>query len=116
MVDNTVISDAHARVIKLLEACGLCLQEEVDFPPFRIDIYLPDYHVCIEVDGPHHSERANRLRDRELKSIYRLPTFRINVSDIDSLEWLGPLIDLLGRAVVTKDARWGRCEMKTPWL
>lgn len=116
MTDNTVISDAHFRVIKLLETRGLCLQEEIDFPPFRVDIYLPDYHVCVEVDGPHHSERANRLRDRELESVYHMPTFRVNVSDIDDLEWLKPLLLFLSRAVITKDARWGQCEMRTPWL
>ena len=115
-MDNTVISDAHSRVIKLLEARGLCLQEEIDFPPFRIDLYLPDYHVCIEVDGPYHSERANRLRDRELENVYHMPTFRINVRDIDGLGWLVPLTLLLGRAAVTKDARWKQCELRTPWL
>ena len=116
MTDNTVISDAHARVIRLLEARGLCVQEEIDFPPFRVDIYLPDHHACVEVDGPHHGARADHRRDAELLRVYALPTFRIEVDEIDGLAWLGALNDFLAVVEATKDERWDAVSMKVPWL
>ena len=112
MIDNTVISDAHSRVIKLLEARGLCLQEEIDFPPFRVDIYLPDYHACIEVDGPHHGTRADNIRDETLLREYSLPTLRIRSGDID----LAALKEFLELTEATFEERWEHCEMRTPWL
>ncbi|KKM33142.1 hypothetical protein LCGC14_1565530, partial [marine sediment metagenome] len=44
--------DAHLAVIRELERHGLGLLEEVEFPPYRADIYLPAYHVLSRSMAP----------------------------------------------------------------
>ena len=117
MTDNTFISDAHAKVIKILEKKGVELMEEVDFPPYRVDIYVPDCHAAIEVDGPQHSVREQTTRDTRLLFDYKLPVYHIRVDDIPTpILWLQALQFFLKKNVVDKDKRWEFCAPKTPWL
>jgi hypothetical protein len=113
----TYMTDAHTAVIKALERRGLGLMYEVDFPPYRVDIYLPDFHVAVEVDGPRHTDRVDRKRDHELGEEYRLRIFHISAADayMPSM-WLAPLGCFLSDARESKDERWGACEIRTPWL
>lgn len=74
-----VLSDAHRRVIRLLETWGVEIMEETAFPPYIVDVYLQDYHAAVEVDGPHHRNRCkqDKRRDTLLLDRYSLPTFRV---------------------------------------
>ena len=118
----TYMTDAHKAVIKQLERWGLGVMEEVDFPPFRADCYLPDYHCVVEVDGPQHSEKADNKRDRELCDVYGLFVFHISSKDVNKLSelnwnmWKEKLRLFLIRAKIDKNERWESCKMKTPWL
>lgn len=53
------------------------LSEDEEFPPYRVDLYLPDYHAVIEVDGPSHNRKKDSVRDAWLEQRYYLPTLRI---------------------------------------
>jgi very-short-patch-repair endonuclease len=113
----TVLTDAHLAVIKELERRGVGLMEEVEFPPYRVDCYLPAYHAAIEVDGAQHSARADRKRDRELNAEYSLYVFHVSADNAKTPDkWLESLAAFLGYAQPTRDERWEACEMKTPWL
>ncbi|KKL74377.1 hypothetical protein LCGC14_2065500 [marine sediment metagenome] len=113
----TYMTDAHKAVIKQLEKWGLGVMEEVDFPPFRADCYLPDYHVVVEVDGPQHSEKADNKRDRELCDVYGLFVFHISSKDASkSSEWKEEIKSFLRFALESKSGRWEQHKMKTPWL
>ena len=113
----TVLSAAHKKVIKQLEKWGIQLMEEVDFPPYRADIYIPDVHVVVEVDGPHHSKKANEKRDTELLEQYLLHTFRIKTKDVKHFErWAPELFTFLNEYVWTAAERKEECKPRTPWL
>ena len=113
----TILTDAHLAVIKELERHGMGLLEEVEFPPYRADIYLPAYHVLVEVDGAQHNMRADRKRDRELNAEYSLFIFHIAADDAKAPDrWLESLSLFLDYVQPTRDERWANCEMRTPWL
>ena len=113
----TILTDAHQAVIKELERHGVLLKEEEDFPPYRVDIYVPGYHVAIEIDGAQHSAKADIERDEELNTKYYLPVFHIAAEDAAKpARWLGALSVWLAEASKTGEERWAQCEMKTPWL
>ncbi len=113
----TILTDAHLAVIRELERHGMGLLEEVEFPPYRADIYLPAYHVLVEVDGAQHNMRADRKRDRELNAEYSLYVFHVAAADAKApTKWLESLSLFLDYVQPTRDERWAACEMKTPWL
>jgi len=113
----TVPTDAHLAVIRELERHGLGLIEEVEFPPYRADIFLPAFHALVEIDGAQHSKQADRKRDRELNAIYSLYVYHIAADDAEKPDkWLEPLAVFLNYVRPTRDERWAECEMKTPWL
>lgn len=47
---------------------GIKIIPQYWFDGYRIDIYLPDYLVGIEVDGPHHVEKERIIKDAKRKS------------------------------------------------
>ena len=53
----------HQHILSLLEQLGYSAIAEVEFPPNRVDCYLPDYHLAIEVDGPDHNPISDQRRD-----------------------------------------------------
>jgi very-short-patch-repair endonuclease len=53
------------------------ISENDEFPPYRLDLYLPDYHAAIEVDGPSHSRKKDGVRDTWMLERYFVPTLRI---------------------------------------
>lgn len=44
---------------------------------YWLDIYLPDYHAAIEVDGPQHSRRRDRRRDGRVWASW-VPVMRVS--------------------------------------
>lgn len=113
----TVMSDAHVEIVRQLERRGVALQEECDFPPYRVDTYLVDCHAALEVDGPRHGVKADRERDAYLECVYGLPTFRLRVNEIKLVdEWWPRLMSFILELCETADERRERVEMKTPWL
>ena len=113
----TYMTDVHVAVAEQLERRGLGIMVEVEFPPYRADIYLPDYHAVVEVDGPRHSERADRKRDRELNRAYGLYTFHVRAENANKPDkWMPWLTAFLVSIRGSKDERYEKCRMKTPWL
>ena len=53
------------------------ISENDEFPPYTLDLYLPDYHAAIEVDGPSHNRKRDKARDTWMLERYFVPTMRI---------------------------------------
>ena len=112
----TYMTDAHVAVVKALERVGLGLQVEVEFPPYRVDIYLPDYHLVVEVDGPvGHSGRENDRRDKALWRAYGLRTLRVhhNIKTEQLVAEVRRTIKEWGHDAATRKEK---AEMAAPWL
>ena len=77
----THLTDIHKRVSKRIERLGISVRDEVPFPPYTVDIYLDEYHAVVEIDGPHHNETKDDLRDQRLWEEYRLYTLRIDIGE-----------------------------------
>lgn len=58
----------------------LAYQSEVNFRPYWVDIYLSEFHLAIEVDGPSHSRKKDELRDKNLWANYNLPVLRLELN------------------------------------
>ena len=119
MIMTTVVSDFHAFVIKWLENNGVELLEEVDFPPYRVDVYLPDYHAVIEVDGPHHTEKKDSKRDKELGDKYQLFVCHVTKQMFkfsNEKATLAMIQSFLNLAALSRDKRLSEVEDRFPWL
>lgn len=116
----TEMSDLHRAVVRWLEALGLEVMEEVPFPPYRVDVYLPAYHVAVEADGPAHAGGRDARRDAELARVYGLPVYHIMERDVrtatDRRRTRGELEAFLRLHRATAAERWERCRDRTPWL
>lgn len=112
-----ILSDAHQKVVKILEKRGIAVMIEIPFPPYQVDCYLPEFHAALEVDGPQHSERERTRRDSELMRSYALPVFHVAVHDISYLDtWIPLLREFLSDALRDLDERIERREMSSPWI
>ena len=111
------LTDAHRDLIKRLEGRGLNLMEEIPFPPYQVDVYLPDFHAAVEVDGPQHEASRDMRRDDDLWCVYSLPVFRIGAGEVNKpWLWLPHLLLFLFKNRESRDDRWESCKDKTPWL
>jgi len=113
----TVVSDAHRDMIRQLEERGFEVMEEIPFPPYQVDIYVPLFHMCVEVDGPQHGKRADEKRNEALVRVYSLPTFRVKSGDVNPPDrWESDLTEFVKEHALTAGTRWEKCAMKVPWL
>ncbi|HEC64466.1 MAG TPA: hypothetical protein ENI23_04150 [bacterium] len=113
----TVMTRPHKDILTYLENRGVELIEECPFPPYNIDLFLPDFHAGIEIDGPQHEKKRDEERDEELLKVYELPIFRIKAEHVKFLErWEEELKTFLEVCKVTADERWEICKPRTPWL
>ena len=78
---ETTRSMDHRWMERRLSEVGISfVSESTDFPPFELDLYLPEWHLCIEIDGPYHGPKRDGRRDRFLMERYALPTLRIKTT------------------------------------
>lgn len=73
-------SRPHRRVEKVLEAMGVNYISEHPVGVYSLDCYLPEWHLCIEIDGPYHMKKHDRKRDEDLRSV-GIETLRIKVAN-----------------------------------
>lgn len=82
MIDNSERSGIHRQAEAWLRKCGLDFESERSFPPYRVDIYLPEWHIAVEIDGPWHSRSSDAKRDAYLLETYGLPILRYGYKDM----------------------------------
>ena len=116
---ETAVTGFHREVSAWLEASGFGLQDEVDLPPYRVDIYLPDFHAAVEADGPTHGRTMDGRRDAYLKATYFLPVFHVPLARWrrPNHDGLGPeLAHFLHRTHITRNERWLKAKDRLPWI
>jgi very-short-patch-repair endonuclease len=72
----------HRRVEQCLDDMGISYMSEYDFPPYRVDVYLPEWHLGVEIDGPYHNKKRDNVRDLWLFQWLGLKMLRI-----DAVKW-----------------------------
>mgnify|MGYP001572447040 CR=1 FL=1 len=87
--DETSRTAQHRRVERILARMQIGFDSEVGFSPYSVDIYIPEWHLAVEVDGPGHSPKKDAERDAVLLGKYFLPVLRLKS-------------DLPGATVITK--------------
>lgn len=84
------LTKGHLEVHEIVVYCGFDVDDEVEFPPYTVDIYVPELHVAVEYDGPMHDgygqKKKDRIRDQYLIEEYGLPVLRINHKDLGSVD------------------------------
>ncbi len=106
-------SDAHLQVSKILERAGLEIMDEVPFPPFFADVYIPSHHCVVEIDGPQHEKKRDEKRDKRLLEEYGLPVFHIPAKYAKQpKKWWDDFVVFMKGAEGTVDERVVRCEDK----
>jgi very-short-patch-repair endonuclease len=89
---DTERSKPHRRIENILDQMGLNYLSEFKFPPYIVDIYLPEWHLAIEVDGPFHSKGKDYVRDRYILEFDGVPILRINATIWNSTTKLKAMI------------------------
>ena len=113
----TVFTAPHKIIMTYLENRGVELIEECFFPPWTVDLFLPDFHAAIEIDGPQHEKKRDEERDEELLQVYELPIFRIKTEHTKFPErWEEDLKTFLEVCKITADERWEKVKRRVPWL
>lgn len=111
MSEATERSKPHRRVEELLDEMAIAYQSEYSFPPYKIDIFLPEWWCAIEIDGPAHLRKRDQKRDEVLKEEYGLLIMRIKTSGSFSKANLrGYIVPFIEKAFETAEAR------KERWL
>tara|TARA_Y100000310_G_scaffold103167_1_gene101396 strand:- start:6833 stop:7147 length:315 start_codon:yes stop_codon:yes gene_type:complete len=83
----------HQLLVKSwIENAGIGTILEEDFGKYVVDIYIPDLLLGIEIDGPYHLKKRDRLRDGYLKESFGIDIWRISDKDI-KVSYRGELID-----------------------
>lgn len=79
----------HAFVSKLLNKHGINHENEVPHGKYRMDIYVPEWRVCIEIDGRYHSRLKDEVRDASLREdgilTLRIPAVDCTKKNADAL-------------------------------
>jgi len=86
--DNKFRSKPHRRIESLLEEININFESEKYFLPYTVDIYLPEWHLAIEADGPYHSKNKDKVRDGWLNERYGLLLLRVDVKVWRSKKYL----------------------------
>lgn len=80
-------SGPHRRVERILKNAGISFESEyTSFRPYALDIYLPDVHAAIEIDGSHHSAKRDAKRDKAMMENYGVPTLRMAVEFVEGVK------------------------------
>jgi len=113
----TELTDIHRKVIRRLERLDIPCMAEIDFPPYRVDIYIPDAHMVVEVDGPHHVLAKDEKRDVYLYETYNLPVVRISIGQAKKAHLVKQIVqEAHARWIKSAETRYEEVKEKIPWL
>ncbi len=83
---STTATRIHRRLTALCKSFGFTVLEEKQFAPYTVDVYLPEFHVALEADGPGHGlrRRKDQERDEKLWQEHQLPVIRLDHKQLGS--------------------------------
>lgn len=76
IVFQTSLTANHRRIMSILNDLNYTPDPEYLFPPYVVDIYIREFHLAIEYDGPGHNKKKDSERDSLLLIRYNLPIIR----------------------------------------
>lgn len=106
--DNSRRSGAHRQVEDILRTAGLSFESEREFGIYTVDIYFPEFHIGVEVDGPGHLRKHDTHRDGVLLKEHGLYILRVK-HDQDKGDIEQAVFDFIDQHYVDSDVR------KTVW-
>jgi len=62
------------------------MSEHTEFLPYSLDIYLGEWHLAIEIDGPTHSRARDRKRDVRLFELYGVPVLHVTTEFVEDVQ------------------------------
>ncbi len=92
-LNDTELSGPHKRFLSVLREVGVAVVSEYKITihghKYKLDCFLPDYLVAVEVDGPYHHKKHDKTRDDALYSIgvltMRVPADTAEVLKVDAI-------------------------------
>lgn len=110
-IDNSQRSGPHRRVEKILDGLSLSYMSEFpEFPPYILDIYLPEWHLGIEVDGPYHLKKHDKVRDQYLLERFGVIILRLKMKiyrrDVNIGEEITDFIDTWAGSENDRKQKW----------
>ena len=113
----TELTDIHRKVIRRIERIDIPVMAEIDFPPYTVDIYIPDAHMSVEVDGPHHTKKRDEVRDTYLMETYNLPTIRITTAQAKKAHLVREVVQKAHDMwIESAEFRYEEVKEKIPWI
>jgi len=99
-------SGIHRRVEDVLDGMSLSYESEVYFPPYHVDIYMREWHLAIEADGPFHNRRKDEGRDALLLEKFGLIVIRLDMTSyLTKAEIADPIVRAIEEHYATVDKR-----------
>lgn len=98
--DETSHTAPHRRAERILARMQIGFDSEVGFKPYSVDVYISEWHLGIEVDGPGHSPKKDAERDAVLLEKYYLPVLRLK-SDLPGAEVIEKIEDFIVQHAAT---------------
>lgn len=110
-MDSNERTRPHRRVEKFLEELGLNYVSEFnEFQPYQLDIYLPEWHLAVEVDGPYHRKKHDKVRDQWMRERYGVETLRLSLRVLTKNKVQDSVVKFIEQHADTTEAR------KQKWL
>lgn len=81
--------------LKVLERLQIGYKMEEPMGPYSLDCYLPEWHICIEVDGPNHTPRGDAKRDGILLEHYGVPVLHVSIDRLRIADRPRLLLDVI---------------------
>jgi len=79
IVEGLPVSKKEEHVGKLIEREEYGIEYNVRFGKYVVDIYIPEFHLGVEVDSPYHTFKTrDKKRDEYLLEECFLPICRVN--------------------------------------
>lgn len=74
---DTELTAPHRELITIIQEIGLQVIAEYPVGPYKLDCYLPEYHLGIEADGPNHWKSRDRKRANALYDNYGISVMHL---------------------------------------
>ena len=66
---SQVFNVYHKQMLEALSRRGIQYMEEYPIGPYSVDIYLPELGRLVELDGPGHFRKADKVREDKIKEL-----------------------------------------------
>ena len=63
MKDKKSPNKSEYKVGLAFEKIGVKVEYQHPFGPYLLDVFLPKYNACIEINGPHHVVKGRQASD-----------------------------------------------------